>query len=292
MQIEPTTERILIMNVFVLVLLTSMVPGVVLSQECNTSVFGAEAAKLDLSKLESVSRLASIFEGSARGAPSNCAEKLFVEFRKLYYEARSRYEKHAGLNESFPMAPKREKELRAKLREVGWDLRETEGYYYIGESGAWVIDRFQFALTKRMLQYLTQRKTEIGEGFSEDAALLITWEKLRRRIAFWEDFLRQYQDFPLKDEVNFYLETYVRAFLSGTDNTQITKDYNDDSLRGDVKAAYEAYLRQNKSSRYYNVVEGYYEILKRNKFRVTAELQVFLDKQGIKSMQAVQPPLY
>jgi hypothetical protein len=291
-QVSLVTEHASLLTIFILGLLASLLPGAVFSQDCNISVFSAEAAKLDLSKIESVSKLANMFEGNAKTATTDCADKLFVEFRKFYYKARAQYEKHNDFNNSYPMAPKREKELKEILRRAGWDLRETEGSYYVGESGAWIIDRFRPVLTKRMLQYLQQRKIEISEGFSEDAMLLITWDKLRGRITFWEEFSRQNQNFPLQEEINFYLEAYFRVFLTGMDNSSIQKDYDDSFLRSDVKTAYEDFLRQNKSSRYYTIVKGHYEILERNKFRVTTELDVFLDKQGVKSMKAVQPPLY
>jgi hypothetical protein len=264
------------------------------AQECNVAEFKRTAEKLDYAKIESVLKLASEFEQYAKGQTQQCTETLFVEFRLLYYKALSEYEKAAlkNLNNSYPMVPKMERRLRAELKQVGWELYEIEGYYYIGENGAWFLDRYRRILTKPWIQYFNQRKLEIRQKFSEDAALLISWEALRKRIAFWEEFLTQNPSFPLKDEINSYLDTYIRTFLTGMDNSQITVDYNNNALRKEVKTAYETYPKKDKSSRYHKIVGGYYEILKRSGFVVTEELADYLDAQGIKSMNAVQPPTY
>ena len=263
-------------------------------QDCPVQSFKGSAEKLDLSKIESVLTLAKVFEDQAKHQTPACNETLFVEFRKVYYKARSEYEKAVigGFNEPYPMEAKKEKVLRSKLNQVGWDLFETEGTYYIGENGKWFLDRFNAVLTKPLMQYLTQRRLEVRERFSEDAGLLITWEDFLRRIEFWESFLKQNPAFPLKDEINMYLDVYIRTFLTGLDNAPITVEYNNMALRKDVKTAFETYLKRDKGSRYYRVVEGYYKILERSGFVVSDELKRYLDAQGIKSMKAVQPPTY
>src|SRR6266480_168720 len=281
-------------RVILLAAIVFALPTFANGQECNVSGLKQTAEKLDSAKIESVLKLASEFEKSAKGQTPQCTETLFIEFRVLYYKALSEYEKAAvkTLNNSYPMEPKTEQKRKAELKQVGWELYESEGYYYIGENGSWLLDRFRHVLTNPWIQYFNQRKLEIRQRFSEDAALLISWESLRRRMAFWEEFLTQHPSFPLKDEINSYLDTYIRTFLTGLDNSQITVDYNNKALRKEVKNAYETYLNKDKSSRYYKIVGGYYEILKRSGFVVTEDLANYLNAQGIKSMKAVQPPTY
>lgn len=174
-----------------------------------------------------------------------------------------------------------------------WHRRETEGSYYVGETGTWLRSRFGRLLPPSWNEYLRQREIEIKEGFSEDAGLLISWEQLRLRITFWETFLARYPDFPLKGgEIATYLDIYIRTFLTGTDNSRIERDYQDLTLRDEVRKAYDDFLRKNRGSRYYSVVKGYYDILKKENFRVGREARSFLQANGVKSMHAVQPPTY
>ena len=256
------------------------------SQECRSGTLEQRAVSLDLSKVESVVILANEFEKKSKETPPACVDTLFLEFRKLYYQALTQYQEKTDLSAGAS------KDLKATLNSVGWEQLESEGYYYLGEDGTWFIRKFAHVLNKPMLRYLERRKLETKEKFSEDAALLISWETLRKRIGFWEPFLKQNPNFVFKDEINSYLDIYIRTFLTCLDNSQITKDFNDPSLRNDVKAAYEAYIQKNKDSRYHETVAGYYETLKRAGFVVTEESEKYLAEHGIKSMRAIQPPTY
>ena len=56
------------------------------------------------------------------------------------------------------------------------------------------------------------------------------------------------------------------------------------------------YLKENKQSKYYKLVEGQYNILKKNSFVVSEktldELKAFYKANKIEPMWAVQPPTY
>ena len=83
---------------------------------------------------------------------------------------------------------------------------------------------------------------------------------------------------------------YVKTMLTGIDNSSIESD---SVLKKEVRAVYERFLAQNKDSRYHTVVKGYYEILKKNGFRLNSEAAGFLERNKIdSSMLGIQPPTY
>lgn len=263
------------------------------THSCPVTEFRASSQALDKGRIESVLTLACVFRTKAKGQSQECAEQLFVIFRTFYYEPLSQFQEAEGITRlPYPLEDTRKKLLQARLSRVGWALRVTEGSYYVGEAGAWWRSRFGPLLPRSWDGYFHQREVEIREGFSEDAGLLISWERLRQRITFWEGFIRRHPHFPANEEVSSYLDIYIRTFLTGVDNSRIERDFDDPTLRTEVKIAYEAFLRNNKGSKYYDIVKGYYEVLKRNNFRVTREAKAFLESKRVKTMLAVQPPTY
>ena len=154
----------------------------------------------------------------AKDENDQCREKLIHEFRNYCYEAMSAYDKYSNMDEGAnPIPAEKRRKIESPISKVGWSLKESEGTYYIGESGGWFEKRFASILTEPYRQYFNNRTKEIKEGFSEDAGLLISWEQLRKRIDRWEQFLKSYPNFEETSEVQAYLNRYIGTFLSGMD---------------------------------------------------------------------------
>jgi len=240
------------------------------------------ANKQDKTKPESLNFLADVFKSGAKGQTVECVDELFVSFRTFYYESLRRNE--------LPETVKDVEKMNSKLKQVGWILRQTEGEYYVGEDGSWLLSEFGKYLSPSWLGYLARREIEIEEGLFEDAALTISWEDLRERITFWESFQSKNPEFPLIKEISLDISMYVKTMLTGIDNSSIESD---SVLKKEVRAVYERFLAQNKDSRYHTVVKGYYEILKKNGFRLNSEAAGFLERNKIdSSMLGIQPPTY
>lgn len=269
---------------------TLAVPG--WASDCDIGSLARQAAQLDKSNIGSVLSLADAFERLANGQPEECVSHYFAEFREFYYQSREAYQEAEGIPDLDPTDFKKRELLRSKVQAVGWDLFETEGILYIGETGAWFLERFSRILPQDWNVYLRRRQIEIQERFSEDAGLTISWEDLGGRIVFWEEYLVQYPNSPLREEVEFYLGIYIRTFLTGLDNSPITESYDSARLDSKVRLAYEAFLKENRDSRYFKLIEGYYRILEKNSFVVTEELWQYLRRNKLKSMQHIQPPTY
>ncbi|NNF00663.1 MAG: hypothetical protein HKN25_16720 [Pyrinomonadaceae bacterium] len=241
--------------------------------------FSRAAKKLDKTKQESLNVLANVFKSGAKGQTAQCVDALFVSFRTFYYESLRRNE--------IPATVQDVDKVNSKLKQVGWKLHQSEGDYYVGEDGSWLLKEFGKYLSPSWLGYLTRREIEIEEGLFEDAALMISWEDLRERTTFWESFRSKNPEFPLIKEISVDISMYVKIMLTGIDNTSVESD---SILKKEVRAVYERFLTQNKDSRYHTVVKGYYEILKKNGFRLNSESARFLKRNKIGSMFDNQPP--
>ncbi|HHG86692.1 MAG TPA: SH3 domain-containing protein, partial [Bacteroidetes bacterium] len=83
------------------------------------------------------------------------------------------------------------KHVAAKAKEwkaCGIALEYPEGMLYLVESPDYMVQNFAHLASPPMKKYLLQRQIELKEGFSEDAGLLITPQKLAERLAFWDQF--------------------------------------------------------------------------------------------------------
>ncbi|MDH5434272.1 MAG: hypothetical protein OEY19_10035 [Gammaproteobacteria bacterium] len=259
-------------------------------EECDLEGFEKISNTLDKSKLESVTTLSDEFKKRSEHVSEACKESLFVSFRTFYYKSRRAFQEAGDIWNVLSSAG--EDAANKKISVVGWKLRMSEGDFYIGEDSSWLFLNFQDFLPNTWKVYFSQRKIEIEEGFSEDAGLLISWEKLRSRIIFWEDFLKTNKNFPLSEEISYRIKLYLRTYLTGMDNSRIY-DYDDrNKLREEVKVSYENFINENKNSQYHELINEYYLILKKNNFYTSKENWEFLRTKKINSMLGIQPPTY
>jgi len=262
-------------------------------ESCDLEGFEKFSASLDKSKIESVTTLSDEFKKRSVNASEDCKEALFVNFRTFYYESLNAYQEAENVWDlPYPIEDDEKKTFNENVSIVGWILKTTEGTYYLGEDSSWLYLNFQDFLPNTWRTYFSQRKIEIDEGFSEDAWLAISWEKLRGRIIFWEEFIKTNKNFPLSEEITYRIKLYLRTYLTGMDNSRIY-DYDDrNKLREEVKASYETFINENKTSQYHELINEYYLILKKNNFYTSKENWEFLRTKKINSMLGIQPPTY
>lgn len=262
------------------------------AKTCPDNEIKSLIGKLDKSKVESIVRLSKKIKAYSKGKKYGCVEPLLVDFISFYYQSLGEFTKANGIwSLPYPMPRKKRSELVSRVKNVGWVVKETEGSYYIGEEGGWLLKEFKSILSKSWKNYFALRDVEIKEGFSEDGGLIITWEKLGDRIINWERFLARYPRFPLNKSVNYYHTLYVRTLLSGIDNSRIS-GWEDNRLFPEVKREYERFIKVNIKSKYHQIFKDYYEVLSKNKFVVDGKAILFLKKANVKSMLATHAPTY
>ncbi len=276
------------MKVYLACLITLVCFTTSFAAPCPKDEYQKRLSSIGFKDTSSVTQAAEGLIKTAKDQPDKCREDLIFIFRKYYISCLNEYNDRVGpygINEA------NENKMNKALSKVGWCVKSTEGSYYIGESAGWLETEIQKVLTHPYKEYLNFRSQEIHEGFSEDAGLLISWDQLRHRIIIWESFLNKYPGFVEKQNIQEYLDIYIRVFLSGMDNSRI-HDFDNMTLNKDVKVAYEKFITKNQTSKYYALVKGYYEMIKRNNFVVPKNFYGYLKTKGYKPYLGIQPPTY
>ena len=263
---------------------------------CNTEQYQQYGEKLDKSQVESVSLMTERYIKITAGVAPSCQSSLFSTFRLFYYQAMEAFDDSKDtLLDQYPLPARTVSQLNSEMAAIGWVLGESEGTYYIAETGDWMLSRFGKYLPEDWKLFLRQREMEISEKFSEDAGLLISWDELRERIIFWEGFLKKYPGFNEKATAEYYLSIYLSTYLSGMDNTRIY-DFTSNKIDPDLVRSYRTYIENNKSSKYHGIINAQYEILKQHGFIYSEDVGTMLSdlhkRHGIETMLGYQPPAY
>jgi hypothetical protein len=254
---------------------------------CPTSEYQQSLTKIGFKDTASLAKAAEELLKIAQAQPDKCKEELLFLFREYYYQSLGKYNEDI---DKLKIDETNQDSLNNSLAKVGWTIKMTEGSYYLGESPNWFANEFKEILTPTYLEYFRHRSQEIREGFSEDAALRISWEQLRKRIINWENFLNNYPDFIENPQIRPYLDDYLNTYLGGMDNTRIYGEKM--ALKKEVKASYGQFIKENKTSKYHNIVKEYYEMIMKNGYIVPNNYRAFLEKKGFKTLLGVQPPTY
>lgn len=253
--------------------------------------YSKSLVKTDLS---SISKSLNKFKELFTTAPLEFRDSAFVEFRSLFYNVINNYseifwnnaELMKKVNEKLnddPMV----KTFKTNLDNNGLRLSITEGSYYIDEKPDYLINNFKSYVSPGVNEFLKIRSSELIEGFSEDAALLIPFRELGGRIITWQNYINKYPSTPLLAEAKFSYHLYLNTFLSGLDNSPIAKD---DILLPEVKEVYSEFINKYRDTESGKIVEKFYNLLSGNNFRLPEDLDDFYKENQIESMTGMQPP--
>jgi hypothetical protein len=264
------------MKIFTAVLFALFFYALAFAGECPKEEFQkslTDKGFRDESSIESACSQLAVF---TKQKNDDCKDALVYEFRQYYAASLDQYNGRIGemqINEK--NAPK----LSAALSKAGWKLISREGNYEVAELPGWPENRLKGVLSRRYEAFFHMRSREIREGFAEDGALVIPWDKLRERIIARELFLKKYPGFIENDHVRHDIEHYLKVYLRGMDNSKIF-DLKTNRLKKPLQASYEKFISQNKRSEYYNLIREYYEYLRRNNFVLPGDYDEFLKKMG------------
>jgi hypothetical protein len=249
---------------------------------------------LPKSELASISHASNEFRKSFPSASPEIRDMAFVEFRSFYYNVINHYYEIFGnnqelinkLNDNKNDDP-RVRNLKLTLDQNGLRLSKTEGGYYIDEKPDYLYNNFKNFVSNDINEFLLIRSKELEEGFSEDAKLLISFKALGDRITIWEKYLNKYPASPLAAEAKFSYHLYLNTFLTGLDNSPVTKD---NVFLPEMKNVYSDYIQKNYNSESGKIVEKFFSIISKNNFRLTSSLDDFYDENQIESMKGIEAP--
>jgi hypothetical protein len=179
--------------------------------------------------------------------------------------------------------------LRRFLAVRGLRAEFSEGSAYAAENTAAMGPLFERYLSPAMRSFLSIRRAEEDEGYSEDAGLRISWDQLAERIAGWERFVDANPGFLLAGEGRYRYDSYLAVYLTGMDNSRVF-EYPRETLDPRVRASYERFLTRHAESGTARIVRGYLDVLGRNGWRAEPDVVAFLKANGIHSMLGQEPP--
>ncbi len=178
----------------------------------------------------------------------------------------------------------------SKLNQNGLALFMTEGTFYVDVQPDFFYNTFKHNLSPSLKDYLVLRNKELEEPFSEDAILLLSFNKLSERVYAWEKFIESYPNTKLTNEANYYYKVYLETLLTGLDNSRLF-DWNTNILLPEVKKTYEEYKGSYPETRSGKIINEYYQILKHNDFYYSDSIGFILKKYKLSSMHMIQPHL-
>jgi len=197
--------------------------------------------------------------------------------------------RYAGVIKQIDDQPKSPKSVifGNNLKACGIGIFSTEGNYYLDVLPDYFYDNFSVRVSAGVKQYLFIRKSELAEGFTEDAGLLISFESLYNRVKRWEKFLNNYPNTVYDGPANGYYTTYLETLLTGTDNSRVFDDEKN-ILLPEVKSIYEKALADGHDSKTAKIITDYYSFLSRHAFKENDSIPAFLSKYKLSTMLAVQ----
>lgn len=245
-----------------------------------------------------------------RGKGSEAANDAFKAFSRFYYELiaalnnrfsseqsfqvlLSKIAEATGLyNNPFPAFDKLDnnaaREIRREhgpfleelyqYRRGGVNFGQSEGMWYLQEDPDFLADAASIT-TGNYREYLKFTAEEGKEKLADDGAILISWDELRKKIIRHEKFIKEYPQSPeyekkIKNSMSWMMDVY----LAGIVNSSIVDHGH--LLSPEVRKSYEAFLKENISSEYFNAVKDVYAIWTKNNFKTSRELINYLKEKG------------
>jgi hypothetical protein len=257
-------------------LISIIILSAAFASDCPKEDFKQKLNAIGFKDLTSITQATDEVVKIAKNQPDKCRDELISAYRDYYLENMVSYVMKIPSDLTEKSAAKLDKELA----KAGWRTAMTEGAYYVAQAGGWMEIALKEILTPAYKDFLEQESKENREGFADDAGLVISWEQLRVRIIEKEALLKKHPDFIENQLSQDHLTDAVGAFLGGLPNTPIY-DFETKALLKDVKIAYEKFIKENKTSKYYTIVNDFYEMLRKNKFVVPDNYAEYLIGKGV-----------
>lgn len=128
------------------------------------------------------------------------------------------------------------------LKLFGTGLFMSEGMFYLDVDSNYFLRIFDKQVSNGLNKYLNLRSLELSEGFSEDAGLLISFDKVYERVVKWEELITEYPNSIMLNSANFYFETYLETLLTGMDNSRVF-DFESKKLNSHVKEIFDSVIK-------------------------------------------------
>ncbi len=203
-------------------------------------------------------------------------DAAFLVFNKYFLKiADNTYKDEAFYNLSVmdESAVDKGRELAATY---GLRLAAFEGSYIPIADNNYLAKTFGKYLSPSLMAYLAFMKK--NEYLAQDAGLNVSFEELRAIIILGEAIVTKYPETSVADLVQKQLNSLVYLYLHGLPNTPVYEYKN--LLLSEVKTSYKKFLKENKKSTYYPIVKFIYDLLEKNNFIYTKQVQEKLQEKA------------
>ncbi len=165
----------------------------------------------------------------------------------------------------------------------GFKVEQAEGFYFpvIDYS---IYKEFSSYVTPDIKAYIDIMSTESDQVFAKDAALVIGWDELVKRVLSQEDFLTSFGDSKKTDAVRALYERYGYIAMYGLNNTPLF-DYETNTLNEEANTAYVNILKGDSNSAFLINLKGFMDVVKKNDYKLTDDVEEYR-KNNTKSLTA------
>jgi hypothetical protein len=178
--------------------------------------------------------------------------------------------------------------FKSNLSSCGVDIFSSEGMYYLDVIPDFFYTNFKNRVSEGVAEYLSIRRDELRQGFSEDAGMIISFKELYERVKRWENFNNKYPKTVFSEEAKSYYLTYLETLMTGMDNSRVF-DFDKNSLLPEIKTLYESIMKDSPESPTTKIISSYYTFLARHNFEENDSIPIFLKINDLRTMLAVQP---
>lgn len=162
------------------------------------------------------------------------------------------------------------------VKENGFSTYQSEGDLYLEPDSDFYLKKFEKNMSDNMRLFLNLELVEVRHHFAHDAGLMITWDELADRIENWDYYIRKYPETPETKIAKEIYQRYLRAYVRGMDNTSLF-DYQTKKLKDEVKKSYEKFIGEYGSTKAFEVVKSFYDVLKKNNFELTNQVREYMN---------------
>lgn len=154
------------------------------------------------------------------------------------------------------------KRMLTRAFEGGYKLTAAEGDIYpIVDYAAF--QRFRPYISAGLAEYIELLAMESSVSSVSDAAIVVSWDELGRRLLQVERYLKEHVEADdFEDAKGLYMR-YLSVYLIGVDNTP-SYDFLTGKLLAEVKQSYQELIRANPDTMTAELLEDYLAILTSN----------------------------
>ncbi|HRI47223.1 MAG TPA: hypothetical protein PK559_08995 [Ignavibacteriaceae bacterium] len=247
--------------------------------------FENELSLLQSDLLHSIPKAIEYYKVNISKLPVEQRDSSFLLFTNYYYKVKYKLNDSLMfdldlLNKLSDNSFKRDSVVRGfkeLVKGSGFILSQSEGYFYVEEAPNFLTKNFAKYLSPAFSEYLNYRSRELSEGFADDAALVITFKKVAKRILTWNDYLKKYPHSYYSLQINNIQENYIDALLGKFDNAPIFDDRG--KLKNEVKSTYKFLVGQKDSSELKDYFSFLYNKLEQSDFTKTNEIEDIINSR-------------